>query len=181
MRGALNRMLSSKSSMPPMPGKNFPESFTPASRLNSDSIKSPMTAQKLRYHTKNDRMQWRQRGHVLVSAKMREDEAGPGGGRQWRPPKPSQVFPGLMRGIILCRPMSDPTRVSPPLPEFCNQDEIQKIKTAFHSLEEIDFLDEIKQPGNIHQPEESRGNGKNTRRVVAGHKLADAQTQHKQN
>ena len=27
-----------------MPGKNRPESFTPASRLNSDSIRSPTTA-----------------------------------------------------------------------------------------------------------------------------------------
>ena len=33
--------------MPPMPGKNRPESFTPASRLKSDSIKSPMTAAML--------------------------------------------------------------------------------------------------------------------------------------
>ena len=48
MIGALNKRLSSKSRMPPMPGKNLPESFTPASRLNSDSIKSPMTAVTLR-------------------------------------------------------------------------------------------------------------------------------------
>src|SRR5262245_55219034 len=44
MSGALNKRLSSKSKMPPMPGKNRPESFTPASRLNMDSIKSPTTA-----------------------------------------------------------------------------------------------------------------------------------------
>ena len=44
MIGALNSRLSSKSSMPPMPGKNRPESFTPASRLKSDSIRSPTTA-----------------------------------------------------------------------------------------------------------------------------------------
>ena len=40
MMGALNNKLSSKSRMPPMPGNNLPESFTPASRLNNDSIKS---------------------------------------------------------------------------------------------------------------------------------------------
>src|SRR5215813_10415305 len=48
MIGALNNRLSSKSRMPPMPGKNRPESFTPASRLNNDSIKSPTTAVELR-------------------------------------------------------------------------------------------------------------------------------------
>src|SRR5467141_3516831 len=42
MIGALNSKLSSKSNMPPMPGKNLPESLTPASRLKSDSIKSPI-------------------------------------------------------------------------------------------------------------------------------------------
>jgi hypothetical protein len=34
--------------MPPMPGKNWPESFTPASRLKSDSMRSPTTAETLR-------------------------------------------------------------------------------------------------------------------------------------
>ena len=29
------------------------------------------------------------------------------------PANPSQVFPGLMRGIILCRPMSEPTTYAP--------------------------------------------------------------------
>src|ERR1044071_1398189 len=48
MMGALNSKLSSKSRMPPMPGNNFPESFTPASRLKSDSIRSPTTAQTLK-------------------------------------------------------------------------------------------------------------------------------------
>src|SRR5436190_17431138 len=42
--GALNNKLSSKSRIPPIPGKNCPESLTPASRLKIDSIKSPITA-----------------------------------------------------------------------------------------------------------------------------------------
>src|SRR5882724_629516 len=48
IRGALNSRLSSKSRIPPMPGKNFPESFTPASRLKVDSMRSPTTAEMLR-------------------------------------------------------------------------------------------------------------------------------------
>ena len=48
MMGALNNKLSSKSRMPPIPGKKLPESFTPASRLKIDSIRSPTTADVLR-------------------------------------------------------------------------------------------------------------------------------------
>src|SRR4051812_36359026 len=48
MIGALNNKLSSKSRMPPIPGKKLPESFTPASRLNKDSMRSPITAEMLR-------------------------------------------------------------------------------------------------------------------------------------
>src|SRR3954468_13248090 len=48
MRGALNNKLSSKSSIPPIPGKKLPESFTPASRLKMDSMRSPTTAAVLR-------------------------------------------------------------------------------------------------------------------------------------
>src|SRR5688572_12545045 len=44
MSGALNRRLSIKSRIPPMPGNQRPESFTLASRLKIDSIKSPTTA-----------------------------------------------------------------------------------------------------------------------------------------
>src|SRR5262245_51845096 len=44
MSGALNRRLSIKSRIPPMPGNQRPESLTWASRLKIDSIKSPTTA-----------------------------------------------------------------------------------------------------------------------------------------
>ena len=36
-----NNMESKRSSTPPCPGKIYPESFTPSSLLNMDSIKSP--------------------------------------------------------------------------------------------------------------------------------------------
>src|SRR3954469_651032 len=38
IKGALNSRLSSKSRIPPIPGNRVPESFTPASRLNNDSM-----------------------------------------------------------------------------------------------------------------------------------------------
>ena len=43
--GAVNRMLSSTSRTPPMPGTMPPESLTLAARLKSDSVRSPTTAQ----------------------------------------------------------------------------------------------------------------------------------------
>ena len=52
-------------------------------------------------------MQWRQRGHV-VPGKMREDEAGPGGDDNGARETFPRLCPGRMRGIIHCRPMSDP-------------------------------------------------------------------------
>jgi hypothetical protein len=46
--GATNITLSSRSSTPPWPGIIFPLSFTPAKRLNLDSIKSPVVPKHLR-------------------------------------------------------------------------------------------------------------------------------------
>ena len=46
------------------------------------------------------------------------------------PPKPSQVLPGLMRGIILCLPISEPTHVRAQIAEFRHQNEIAEHKTV---------------------------------------------------
>ena len=106
MIGALNKRLSSKSRMPPMPGNSLPESFTPASRLNSDSIRSPMTAVSST-KPENDGVQKIHAGHLppkkCTNARLAPVET------TIAPAKPSHVLPGLMRGIILCRPMSEPT------------------------------------------------------------------------
>ena len=47
--------------------------------------------------------------------------------------------------------------------------------------EEIDLLNEVQQPGHIHQAEERRGNGQDARGVAARHELVQAQAQNEDN
>ena len=75
--GALNSKLSSKSSMPPMPGKNRPESFTPASRLKSDSIKIAHDRCCAQHHAENDRVNV-SHAREVVPGKLREQDSWPG-------------------------------------------------------------------------------------------------------
>ena len=39
-------------------------------------------------------------------------------------------------------------------------------------------MDEVEQPGDVHQPEKRRRNGQDARRVALGNELTDAQAQH---
>ena len=107
MIGALNNKLSSKSRMPPMPGKKFPESFTPASRLNKRFNQVTHHGADAQDDSENHCVN---PGHSrkLIAEEMRKEYAGQVD-TTIAPPKPSQVLPGLMRGIILCLPISEPT------------------------------------------------------------------------
>src|SRR4051812_38931078 len=99
MIGALNSRLSSKSRMPPMPGNSLPESLTPASRLKSDSIKSPSTALTLRTTPRTIEC-CQVMPNILCPRKCTNSQLARVENRM-APPKPSHVLPGLMRGIIL--------------------------------------------------------------------------------
>ena len=89
-----------------MPGKRVPESFTPASSLKSDSIKSPMTAATL---SKTPRIIECSRFIPASLSRASQAKITLAAVEAKIPPaNPSQVFPGLIRGIILCLPKSDP-------------------------------------------------------------------------
>ena len=108
INGALKSKLSSKSRIPPMPGKRRPESFSPASRLKRDSIKSPTTAADAQNHPQNDGVP-RRHPRQMRARPTRQTRTLAAVETTTAPAKPSHVLPGLMRGIILCLPMSDPT------------------------------------------------------------------------
>ena len=64
--------------------------------------------------------------------------------------------------------------------EFRHDNEIKDVKFAVHAGEEIDFLDEVQQPRDIHQAEQRRRNGGNAGDGAARNKLPHAQTEHEQ-
>src|SRR5882724_11975356 len=51
--------------------------------------------------------------------------------------------------------------------ELRNQDEIKQVVMAVHAWKEVNFLNEIEQPGDVHQAEQRRGDSEDTRRIAA--------------
>ena len=94
------------------------------------------------------------------------------------PPNPSHVLPGLMRGIILCLPISEPTAYAPRSLNLVTGDEIEHDKSCrLHVVERevIDLLDEVQQPRDVHQAEQRRGDRQDARGVACETELAHAQ------
>src|SRR5258708_5515026 len=139
MSGALNRRLSSKSRMPPMPGKILPESLRPASRLNRDSMRSPTTAAAL------------------------------------------STMPRMTACFQFMAANEGTDGISTDVAKFGDEHEIEQIiladKTPAGVVKEINFLDEVQQPWNIHQAEERGGNGHDAGVVGLGDKLPHAEAE----
>src|SRR5262245_20826189 len=108
--GIAKKSASNRSRTPPCPGNSLPESFTPASRLSSDSTRSPICATLA--------MTMPPIAHL--SSEAFRPTCGPMSFTPNRtavskPPtspaiEPSTVLPGLTRGISLCRPIALPTK-----------------------------------------------------------------------
>jgi hypothetical protein len=167
-----------------MPGKSLPESFTPASRLKSDSIRSPTTAQTLRTTPRMTAC-----GHFMpnilsptkcVKARLASVE------NKIAPPNPSHVFAGADAGDHLVFADQRANRVSAGVAELRHKNEVEHVEfsrafMACRKYEELDFLHEVQQPGHIHEAEQRRRDGENSRRVAFRNELSQTKTQHEQN
>ncbi len=162
-----------------MPGKNLPESFTPASRLKSDSIKSPTTAVRTQQHAEDDCVQPIHASH-FVTEKMHKDEAGNRRNKN-RAAKTFPRFSGTDARNHFVPADERADRIRAGVAEFCHQNKIEQKKFTFDAGEKIDFLDEVQQPRYIHQAKKRRGDGRDSSRVGFRHKLPHAQTEHEQN
>ncbi len=111
MIGALNKRLSSKSKMPPMPGKKLPGILHASLALEKRFNQIADDGGGTQNNSENDGVNPIHAEH-FVAKKMHENQARTVE-TKIAPPKPSQVLPGLMRGIILCLPMSEPTTYAP--------------------------------------------------------------------
>ena len=128
-----------------MPGKSWPESFRPASRLKSDSIKSPTTAAALRMTPKNDRMHHR---HAVAvrAAELQKHNAGQRRNHN-RAAKTFPRFAGADARDHFVFADQRPDRISAAIAELRHENEIQDVVMPCRTAgEEIDLLDEVQQP-----------------------------------
>lgn len=96
---------SMRSNIPPCPIIMAPVSLTPTSLLIDDSMRSPATP-TIEMAAPNAKAQV-----GSISSCSKEDMPHDAAMAAIIPPKnPSQVFPGLMDGAILCEPMTLPTK-----------------------------------------------------------------------
>ena len=150
----------------------------PASRLKSDSIRSPTTAATLRI---TPRMIACSQfiPAILSSEEMREDEAGQGRNHD----RAAETFPRFARAdarnhFVFADQRAD--GIGARVAEFGDQNEIEQVVMAIDAGKEIDFLDEIQQPGDIHQAKQRGGNGENAGGIASRKELPQAKAQHEQ-
>jgi len=142
--GALNSKLSSKSRMPRCREQSA-GIFHARLAFEDDSIKSPMTAVEPSKTPAPSRAAVHARHFIpkkCTKTRLATVE------RKIAPPKPSQVLPGLMRGIILCGDeRADSIRAS--VAEFVT-DEVKDVNLRPRGKKLI-FWMKFKQPRHIHQ------------------------------
>ena len=102
---ATKNKLSQRSSKPPWPGNNVPESLNPTLRLMRLSAKSPSTPHRP-LTTPNTRAMGMDRFTPGMSVNNHQNRADPAKPAK----KPSQLFFGETRGASLCLPNLLPTR-----------------------------------------------------------------------
>ena len=114
--GSTKSRLSKRSRTPPWPGMSVELSFTPASRLSSDSARSPTCAATLTSDAEREhadrraaKIEVRRRAQARTARRAHATSmlaSSP-------PTAPSTVFPGLTDGMSLCRPIVRPTAYAP--------------------------------------------------------------------
>src|SRR5579863_27074 len=111
--GSTNNKLSTRSSTPPCPGNSRELFFTPASRLSSDSARSPICAATLTATPKitmPDRLKPRSADGTRTRPTYSQHAATV---TTTPPMAPATVLPGLIAGISLRRPSARPTAYAP--------------------------------------------------------------------
>src|SRR5262245_56631231 len=102
-------------------------------------------------------------GHAVhfVFKKVRENDAGENGGEN----RTAETFPGLSRAdawdhfVATCEGANN---IRAGIAELGRQDEVKEIEMSVDTWKEVYLLNEIKEPWNVHQPKEGRGNGQNS-------------------
>src|ERR1043165_954259 len=117
-------------------------------------------------------------GH-LVAEEVNEDQAG----QRRDHDSAGEAFPSLPRADARNHLVPSNQRtdgVSAGVAEFRDEHEIKQVVMALHPGEEIDLLDKIQQPRDVHQAEQRRGNRQNSSRVTARKELAQTQPEHEE-
>ena len=91
--------LSIRSSAPPIPGSKLPESFTPVLRFTIDSARSPIDRGESEQQTEDGRVRPGQHRQI-ARHQLEKRRDSPSSENASAPKNPSQVFFGLMCGII---------------------------------------------------------------------------------
>src|SRR5213082_1864672 len=71
--------------------------------------------------------------------------------------------------------------IGPAVAELGDENEVEDVEGAADAGEKIYFLNEVQQPGHVHQTEERGRDGQDAGGVTAGEESADTQTEHKKN
>src|SRR2546422_1742209 len=116
----------------------------------------------------------------LVSEEVNEEDAGESR-NQYCAAKTFPGFSGTDAGNHFVAANQRADRIGPGVAEFGDENEVKEVIMAIDSGEEIDFLDEIQEPGHIHEAEQGGGNSQNTCGVAPRKELAEAQAEDKQN
>src|SRR3990167_11478631 len=102
-------ILSRRSNIPPCPGKNFPESLTPAIRFTTLTPKSPNTAKRMVTNANNMKAiccEGNTKKYQLIQPAIMRDNTNP-------PSKPIHVFFGLTRLHNNFFPQKRPAKKAP--------------------------------------------------------------------
>src|SRR5215472_13474550 len=96
----------------------------------------------------------------------------------------AEPFPGFTRTDAwdhFVTPNEGTDRVCAAVAGLGDQYEIEQIIMALDVRKKVDLLDEIQQPGHIHQAKQGRGNSQDTGGVAAGKELAQAKAEYEKN
>ena len=101
----------------------------------------------------------------LVTQEVVEDEAGECGHDNCA----DKAFPGFARTdarnhFVLTDQRAD--CISAGIAEFRDEHKVKQVVMTFHVREEVDFLNEVQEPGNIHEAEQCSGDGKDAGSVA---------------
>src|SRR5436190_15155889 len=129
-------------------------------------------------YSQDDRVNPIHSGH-FVAEKMDKEQAGEGRYCD----RAAETFPGFAGTDARYHFMADnqrTERIRTGVTELGDENEIEQIVMAINVREEIDFLDKVEQPRDIHETEQSRRNRQDASSIAFRKKLAQTQAEHEQ-
>lgn len=117
-------------------------------------------------------------GH-FTAEEMDEEDAGESGGEEGA----AKAFPGFAgadAGNHFMATDEGADGISAGVTEFGDKNEVEQVVMAVDTREEVNFLDKVEEPGDVHEAKEGSGNGEDAGGVAAREELAEAKAQDKE-